>query len=38
MALADDEGQECKKHEAVECDVAHGEGRVIRIGSKEGVV
>lgn len=38
MALADDEGQECKKHEAVECDETHDEGKVIRVGSKEGVV
>lgn len=37
-AMAEDEGQECKKHEAVECNVSHGEGRVIRVGSEGRVV
>jgi hypothetical protein len=40
MALADDEGQECKKHEAVECDTTHDEreGRPVGVGCGEGVV
>ena len=37
-AMAEDEGQECKKHEAVECHAGHGEGRIIRLGINEGVV